>query len=220
MRCIDVERNQTYTKAEAIRIVTSCARVYEEELLNKSLLFVCQDKHKRISYYEFFFYDRNFLHLTGFKLVDNSARSAKDFFYKCLSHKISQNDFNFSVDGTTHLKLTILPYLLKKNLSADTIGDFSSQRPKLYTEKLAGNTKGCIGFCTDDVTGNYTPNTILKEDIRDNIGKHTRVIIAYRKSINDDMYSEITYTAKKIEWDKILFSKEYSYLPKPEPALT
>lgn len=213
-----------YTKAEAIEIVVSCAETYSRELLDQSLLFVCQDKHKRVSCIEFFFYDRNFLHLTGLKPKRRSSKensgdesqSAKDFFYNCLSHKVSPNDFDFAPDGTTPMKLGILPYLVSKNLSAKIIGNFYSLRPKLYTEKLAGGSKGCMGFLIDDVTKNYVPNTVLNEDIRNNVSEWARVIIVYRKAISEERYTEITYAARKVDWDHVVFPEQYAYLPKPQ----
>lgn len=217
-----------YTKAEAIKIVISCAQTYSAELLNRSLLFVCQDKHKRISCIEFCFYDRNFLHLTGLKLKKRATeaangtdlQSAGDFFDNCLNHRVSPEDFDFAPDGTTALKLGILPLLVTKNLSANIVGNFSSLRPKLYTEKLAGGSKGCMGFCIDAVTGNYVPNTVLNEDIRDNVDEWARVIAVYRKDITQEKYVEITYLAKKIDWASISFPEPYSDLPKPVQAVS
>lgn len=55
-----------------------------------------------------------------------------------------------------------------KNLSADTIGDYATLSPKLYTDKLAGSTKACMGFIKTSNSSRYVPNTILKEDTRDN----------------------------------------------------
>lgn len=217
-----------YTKAEAIEIVVSCAEKYSAELLDRSLLFVCQNQHKKITCIEVFFYDRNFLHLTGLKLKKrarkdsngDSAQNAKDFFENCLSHTVSPKDFDFAADGTTPLKLEILPYLISKNLSAKTVGDFYSLRPRLYTEKLAGSNKGCMGFRTDDITNNYVPNTVLNEDIKYNVRDWARVIAVYRKGCCDDKYSEITYLAKNVDWDSATFPEEYSYLPKPQPSLS
>ena len=213
-----------YSKEEAIEIVVSCAEAYSRELLNKSLLLVCQDKHNQVGFMEFFFYDRNFLHLTGLKPKRRSSKdnngdesqNSKDFFYNCLSHTVSPEDFEFAPDGTTQLKLGILPHLVCKNLSANMIGDYSSARPKLYTEKLAGGTKGCMGFLIDGVTNRYVPNTVLNEDIRNIVGNWARVILVYRKEITEERYSEITYAAKKTEWDKITFPEQYQYLPKPQ----
>lgn len=213
-----------FTKAEAIKIITSCAEKYSNELLDKSLLFVCQDQHKRISCIEFFFYDRNFLHLTGVKLKKrarrenkcDAAQNATDFFENCLSHTVSPNDFDFSDDGTTSLKLAILPQLVSKDLSAKVVGNFCSLRPKLYTEKLAGGTKGCMGFCVDVLTHNYVPNTVLNEDVRNNVNEWARVIAVYRKEISESEYIEPTYFAKKVDWDSIDFPTQYAYLPKPQ----
>lgn len=217
---------KNYTKAEAIEIVVSCAEKYARELLNQSLLFVCEDKHKRITCMEFFFYDRNFLHLTGLKLKRRSsgdnhgqdAQSAKDFFFNCLSHAVSPDDFEFAADGTTPLKLSILPHLVSKNLSAKIVGDFYSLRPKLYTEKLAGGNKGCMGFRVDALTNNYVPNTVLHEDIRDNVRDWARVIAVYRKAASGEKYGEITYLAKKIDWDDLVLPEQYTYLPRPQAA--
>lgn len=57
-----------YTKEQAISIVVSCAERYRDELANKNLLFICQDKHKRTTAIEFSFDASNFLHLTGLKI--------------------------------------------------------------------------------------------------------------------------------------------------------
>ena len=98
-----------YSKEEAIEIVVSCAEAYSRELLNKSLLLVCQDKHNQVGFMEFFFYDRNFLHLTGLKPKRRSSKdnngdesqNSKDFFYNCLSHTVSPENFEFcTLSGT------------------------------------------------------------------------------------------------------------------------
>lgn len=245
-----------YTKQQAISIVTTCAKKYQENLVDKSLLFLCMNKHKNLSSIEFTFDASNFLHLTGLKLKTVTAKdgskhklSALEFYNKCLDNKLSVKDFDFSADGTTELKLDVLPLVINKWLSADTIGDFNSQTPQLYTEKLAGGVKACIGFVlsypqtapTNNSKGNlqtdisvdttteiasdgssvnsesesharYVPNTVLKVDIRDYITNPTRVIAVFRKCRKDTVYSELTYTAKKIDWETIKFPKELDYL--------
>ena len=213
-----------YTKAQAISIVVSCAEQYRDNLANKNLLFICQDKHKRISAIEFSFDSSNFLHLTGLKIkkkkynsgnADDSI-SAKEFYEKCLAHRLSANDFEFAKDGTTPLKLDVLPKLVLKNLSATMIGDYNTRNPKLVTDKLAGNTVACMGFVPTGPANRYVPNTVLKVDIRDYISNQVRVIAVYRKPIAADQYSEATYFAKKVDWDTVTFPDQYTYLPKPE----
>ena len=225
-----------YTKKDAIRIVAQCAKQFRDNLANRSLLFICQDKHKNTSAIEFSFDASNFLHLTGLKLkkrkrssinvvgTDNTQQdsngedllgeeiSAIDFYNKCLNHKLSENDFEFADDGTTEMKLDVLPGLLCKNLTAKMIGDFQSDKPKLQTEKLAGGVTACMGFRKNAQSTRYIPDTVLKDDIKRHTSGQVRVIACYRKPKDDFLYSEITYLAKNIEWDKITFPTNYEYL--------
>lgn len=60
-----------YTKAQAIAVVVACAEKYRSELANRNILFICQDKHRRISAIEFSFDASNFMHLTGLKTKKN-----------------------------------------------------------------------------------------------------------------------------------------------------
>ncbi|HIT34859.1 MAG TPA: hypothetical protein IAC31_09610 [Candidatus Faecousia intestinigallinarum] len=215
-----------YTKAQAVSIVVACAEQYRENLANKNFLFICQDKHKRISAIEFSFDASNFLHLTGLKVKKHKynendtddAISAKDFYEKCLAHRLSVNDFEFARDGTTQLKLEVLPRLISRNLSATMIGDYNSRNPKLVTDKLAGSTAACMGFVPTGPSKRYVPNTVLKVDIRDYISNQVRVIAVYRKPMDAEQYDEATYFAKKIDWETVEYPEKYSYLLKPEPA--
>lgn len=201
------------TKSEAIKIIVACAEKYCAELEDRSLLFLCLDKNKHLVAHEFFFNGYNFLHLTGVK--DSSCQdqmSAKLFYKKCLSHKLSPDDFEFAEDGTTLLKLQVLPKLMDKRLSASMIGDFNSNKPRLYTDKLAGSVKACIGFIMDGTSGQYVPNTVLQEDIRNYVGSYARVIGVFRKHKQEDGYSEVTYRANHVEWDRIYVPPKYECL--------
>lgn len=172
---------KNHNKQEALSIIVKCAKMYKENLVDKSLLFVCTDKHKKIHTLEVTFYAGNFLHLTGIRLTDKKM-TASDFFKHCIESRLSINQFEFANDGTTELKLAILPLLMKSNLSANEIGDFCGNNAKLYTQKLAGNTKGCIGFVLSDSAKQYLPNTVLNVDIRDYIKSPLQIIATYRKN--------------------------------------
>lgn len=157
------------------------------------------------------------MHLTGVKTKDHDKEadehiSAINFYDKCLSHKLSPSDFEFSEDGTTHMKLDILPAILCKNLTAKMIGTYNSNKPYLYTEKIAGSTKACMGFVVDSIQDCYVPNTLLKDDIRHNVCGYVQVIAAFRKTTSEQTYNELTYQTKKIEWDRIEFPEEIKYL--------
>lgn len=208
-----------YTKEQTITVVTACARAYQENLVNKTLLFVCLDKHKRISCIELTFDVSNFLHLTGLKMNtcidkngDEYKLSATEFFNKCLKNRLSIHEFDFSSDGTSILKLEVLPSVINKNLSASMVGNYNSTNPKLYTEKLVGGIKACVGFVPTGPSQRYVPNTILKADIRDYTKGTVRVVAVFRKEKQDSKYSEVTYRAKKVEWDRIKFPEEFAHL--------
>ena len=129
-------------------------------------------------------------------------------------HKLSPDDFSFAPDGTTQLKLEILPQLMVKNISAKMVGDFNGCNPKLYTEKLAGGVKACLGFVKTPYS-EYVPNTVLNIDIRTATRLPLQVIATYRRKRSDSVYNELVYKAKKIDWDNITFPKDYDYLSKP-----
>lgn len=203
------------SKQKVLPLLFSCAEKYKENLQGRNLLFICVDKHKRISSLEVSFDASNFLHMTGCD-VPRGKISATDFFERCLDRRLSLNDFELADDGTTMLKLKVLPQMLSPNLAANSIGDFNNSRPKLYTEKLAGGVKGCIGFIKTQPADRYVPNTVLSEDIKNMITSSHRILATYRKKRDEQKYSELVYRAKKVEWDTISFPKEYSYLQKPE----
>lgn len=206
-----------FTKDEAIKIVVQCAQAYQKELDGKSLLFLCTDKHKRVFPFEFSFYGNNYLHLTGLKAPkgadgESAGLFANDFYQKCLDHKLSPVDFEFSEDGMTHMKLEVLPTVISKNLQAKMIGDYNSSKPRLYTEKVAGSTNACVGFILDQTMQKYVPNTVLQEDVRDMTKSALRVIAVYRKAITAPQYEEQTYTAKKFDFSDVEFPEKFKYL--------
>lgn len=132
---------------------------------------------------------------------------------------MAEDDFEFADDGTTPLKMRVLPNLVKKNLSANMLGDYNMSQPKLYTEKIAGGVKACVGFVRNGGVGRYVPNTVLQEDIRKRVNKPDRIILTYRKKRREARYSEIVYSAKKIDWSRINLPKDYEYLPLPDPKI-
>ncbi len=205
-------------KKDAIKIVTDCAKKYDEHLAGKTLLFVCIDKQGVVSSLELNFDAGNYMHLTG--LVPTRSRDAKgneyiltpkDFYKKCLDNKLKEQEFEFDKNGTTPLKLEVLSYIMNGHLSASMVGDFNSLNPKLYTEKLVGGVKACVGFVRSKGQGRYVPNTLLKEDIRNNVSDCKRVIAVFRKNRADTNFTELTYKASNVKWDLVKISKENVY---------
>lgn len=203
-----------YSKTEAIKIVTTCSKLYRDNLVNNQMLFILSDKHKQTSALEVSFDANNFLHLTGLK-IKSSIFSAKKFYEQCLLGKLNPDDFEFAKDGTTQMKLMVLPKMMDKSLSANMVGEYNNRQPALFTEKIVGNIRGCIGFTEDKTSHRLVPNTILQVDTRDYIKEPFRIIMTCRKKKDDATYNEVVYVAKKVDWSKISFPAEYEYLAKP-----
>ena len=198
-------------KLETLSIIFDCAQKYKENLVNRSLLFVCNDKQKRIYCVEVTFDESNFQHLTGVK-INRKKISPKDFYNRCLEKRLSPDDFEFSDTGTTELKLQVLPTLMCKNLSAKMIGDYNMSQPKLFTEKLAGGVSACMGFVRNNGKGRYIPNTVLRDDVRVRAKHADRIIATFRKRRNEIRYTEPVYLAKNADWQKVILPEKYKYL--------
>mgnify|MGYP000166932892 CR=1 FL=1 len=87
--------------------------------MDRTLLFVLMDKHKNISSAEVSFCRNNFLHLTGLK-IHKIKMSADQFFSLCVDGRLSARDFSFSEEGTTVLKLQVLPFFVGKEFERKT----------------------------------------------------------------------------------------------------
>ncbi len=197
------------TKLEALEILLKSSDLFKENLMDKMFLFILSDKQGNVKPFEVRFHKSNFKHLSGVK----TELSATDFFNRCINRRLSEKDFEFANDGTTVLKLLVLPSLMTKNLGkANSVGDYNNSRPKLYTRKIAGSMKGCIGFKIDNTSGDYVPNTLLNEDIRNVTTDNLRIIATFRKYKNDKQYTECVYVAKNIDWSTIKLPKEYKYI--------
>ena len=199
-------------KKTAIKIVTECAHLFDRELNGKSLLIFCLENKTNTSTLELAFREEQFMHLTGLKpRGENNILSSKRFYQKCLNNKLQQNEFDFSADGTSEIKLEILPYILCKNLQANAVGDFNGFTIKLMSDKLIDNQRAFLGFI-NVYKDYYIPNTLIKGDIRDYAKNRKRIIAIFRKKQNDQTYGEITYIAKKIDWNLIRFPENYNDL--------
>lgn len=202
------------TKKDALVIVFSCADLYKKNLAGHSYLFVTTDKHHTVHCMEVTFDSSNFLHMTGLKVKQNGI-TPRHFFSLCCDRRLRESDFTFASDGTAELKLRILPSLVRKDLSVRMVGDYNLAQPKLYTEKIAGSVSACIGFVRDSRSGRYVPNTVLNSDVRQMVKSADRIVLTFRKRREEAQYTEIVYTAKKVEWSAIVLPEPYTYLPLP-----
>ena len=113
-------------KSEAQKVLFECAELYKNNLIDYNLLFLCAGKNRKMNALEMQFSTTGFLHLTGVKFPGKKI-PARAFFDKCINRRLSLAEFDLALDGTTELKLKILPLLFQKNLSASMIGDFSAR---------------------------------------------------------------------------------------------
>lgn len=177
-------------KSDAIKIIIPCAEAFRDSLENTNLL-IAYKENDILKTFKAVFLPRHFMHLTGVKRPEGSMMTSVQFYQKCLDHRLSEDDFEFAADGTTQLKLSILPQIVKRNLSANMIGNFQERSFRLYTEKVAGSISACVGFVLDNNTRFYVPNTVLKRDTRDvTQSKYSRILVTLQKGTADAVYTD------------------------------
>lgn len=190
------------TKQEVLKIIIDAADLYQNNLLNTNILFVYKSE-KDVAFFEAAFKEEYFAHLTG-AVYNKAAMSAEDFYTRCATHRLSINDFELAKDNSTYLKSTVLCELMKVHRTAKAVGEYNSSRPLLYTEKLVGNVRGCMGFCKpveENGNGLLIPNTVLRTDIRDITSGTHQLLATYQKQSADERYSVLTYLAKPLKED-------------------
>ena len=182
----------------AVKTIYECAKKYRGNLVNNNLLFVFGDVDS-VDYIETLCLPQHFLHLTGAVLVDKSINST-NFLSMCIDGRLASSSFEFSRDGTTVLKLSVLRQLMDIHKIAKMVGDYSANRIMLNTDKVIGHVSACMGFVRSKEYPNYfVPNTVLREDIRDVIRKPAKKVLAvFKKSRENHFYSECTYLAKNV----------------------
>ena len=178
--------------SHVIRILSQCAGVYQAGLNNRNVLFVYERGHE-LQALETCFLPRHFLHLTGVRFSGTSS----NFLRLCLEHKLSPKQISLAENGTTEMKLQVLPELVNIHQSARMIGPYDQSKIALYTEQLVGNVRGCMGFVLDGQY--YNPNTVLREDIRNITVGCCRTVATYVKPIGQARYIEASYHSSAVD---------------------
>jgi len=192
-------------KEEAIRILATCAEQYSSNLASKNLLYAFDDGGKNL-HLESLFLPRHYLHLTGVRLLSNSMRSV-DFYSLCLRNQLSPTSFSFHENGTTELKLSVLPQIMSLHRTAKMVGDYDNTKSVLITEKIVGTVTACVGFVRDGSF--YVPNTVLREDIRAvTVSPQKRILAIFVKETQEAKYPKCSYLAKGVTMESVLSSPE------------
>ena len=107
------------------------------------------------------------------------------------------------------MKLDVIDELMKLPWTAKMIGDYNGNGNYLYTEKIAGNIRGCMGFVEQQNFLYYLLNTVLKSDIRQNVSTAFPIAAIYRKSINDASYpAEPLVISKNLRDKQLIWPEE------------
>ena len=181
-------------KKSDLNIIKQAAKLYQNKLLNKKIIFIYL-KDNKIEFYEVTFLKEHFKHLTGTK----SRLNAYEFFYRATNNRLRLDDFEYK-DNTTGLKLDNLIKAMLLNEYSKMIGEYKKNKCYLAIEKITGNNNLMIGFDKGENI-NY-PKTLLKGDIRDYTYKAYRIIGIVSKNIKENLYTEINYIAKNIAIDR------------------
>lgn len=178
---------------DTLYALTMCAKLYDKNLSNRSVLFVYGD-FNNVKQIECVFKPNNYYHLSGVV----SSLPPVLFYERCLNNRLTYKDFAPDLYGCYELKLSVLPQLMEIHKRAKMVSDFADNHIALQTDKLVGSVTAVLGF--KNVHGTYFPNTSMKSDIRDESqGKAERLLCAYRKRISDKSYSEICYVANGVK---------------------
>ena len=190
--------NKEYQKNEIIKRICESAIKYKENLLNKHIIFIFENKkNKKVDFIEVAFNDTYFLHLTGM----NYYKNARAFFRDCLNNKISPKNLKMRKAPFTQLKLQVLENAMAINKSAKRIGDYNNSKVNIAIEKIIGTTHYSLGFSNLDSKNKklkyYYPKTLLQDNLKNNIINDNRIIAILSKNKNQNLYDEITYLSKE-----------------------
>lgn len=188
-------------KKQAIAILNTSAQKFRDNLCGKKIL-VAYFECNLLNYIEIKIQNVHFQHLTG---VITPKLSPSMFYSSILDGRLSPSDFYFKSDGTTLLKLQVLPQLMSFQKNASMIGDANNNRVRLMTEKVLGSTSSTIGLVKSN-NGIYYPNTALKSDIREETYNIHKILLILSKSIREKEYSVIEKIGKGVSADELLRS--------------
>lgn len=200
------------TEKKIIDTIIECAKTYRNNLEKYNIMFVFKDKNikskkNNINFIETIYYSTNFLHLTGLK---SKNYTSANFYYKILNGNLSMKDIQINDKYTTELKLDVLKNLMNIDVTARAIGIYNGKvKNNLYTEKVVGSVCYCLGYVMDKETKYfYTPNTALKEDIRDITYSANQVLAILKKERKDKLYNKISYLWKDFDVNIFFKNKE------------
>ena len=192
-----------YDKKKAINIIVKAAINYKKSLQDKEFLIIYQE-NDTIKTVQVGFRENHFLHLTGVQ----TSLSAKRFYEKCVSHKLSLADIELDKNGKAQQKLTVLPFLHEVLYHNCMIGDFIDSGICIKADYFVGNTKAILSVEFRFGRNVDIPVTLYKEDIRKLSHPTNKVLAIFVKAYKKHSYTECTYLSKGQKLDKLLVTEE------------
>lgn len=192
-------------------VILRCAEMYKKELLDTNVLFIYQNrKTKRYEYIEATFLAANFKHLTGItypkknenKNEQDNTDGAAHFFNLAVNRRLDILKCNYKNDGTTALKLQILPMIMNIKRTARMIGDYNGSRMHIMADKMCGSYAATLALVNDRRYG-YSPSSTIRDDIRNLVSEYHPIYAILQKSINESHYNRIFYKSKKFDCDNM-----------------
>lgn len=172
-------------KREAVRIIVSAAKRYKEMLCGKQFLLACGDAAFR----EVAFSARNFAHFTGVKL---QGCSAKQFYERATSGRLSASHFDFSSDGNTERKLAVIGQMPGLFHAPLLYGTFLDSGIFISADYFVG--KHCISVGFRAGVPFDIPVTLYNEDIRKLTYQPEKVLAVWEKPIGAERYTTLAYS--------------------------
>ena len=200
-------------KKEIVKELYRCAKQYNENLANKRIIIVFENEDKSIGKEEIFFPKSAFYHLTGITAKDKNVKeyNATKFYNDLINGAISSKRLH-TKDNTSNMKLDVLYQLMYLDKNAQMIGNYSSTKIYLRTQKVLGGINSCMGFIKNNNYKYYIPNTILKEDIRNVTTNRKKIVAIFKREMYEKYYKNITYLKKNYVINDILKNKDINEL--------
>ncbi|GHV44777.1 hypothetical protein FACS1894204_02490 [Synergistales bacterium] len=196
------------TKEEAIITIHNCALLYSNNLSRKNVLFISKSNDKSM-YFEPLFMPENFLHLTGVKIEKKFEKKLKSlsFFQHAFGNRLNPEQIYFAANGTTEMKLSILPKLMNIHQTARMVGRYNNPNTGsvLVSDKIAGTITFAMGFRYED--GVYVPNTALRENVKNLTDNSQQVLAIFVKPKDKEKYTQLSYIAKNTSIDSPILRK-------------
>ena len=217
---VEMGKNLENVKKEVLSTIISAAILYRDNLLNTKILFVFETGGRKYKILQTEFRSHHFAHLTGAVLTPPKSTSPPrpaltpiQFFEKATAHSLSIDDFWMAADNSTYLKSQVIIELMKIYTTAKMVGDYDESRPLLYTDKIVGNVRGCMGFVQQSTSSPYwVPNTLLNVPARDVVRSTHRLMATYQKRGKDILYSHMLQLAKPLKWQEVRWGDDIDSL--------